>query len=53
MDYDTLGDDRIGAVDLRIKRLVKDYSTSSGGLEWRQIYGAPISKSIIDLNVVG
>ena len=53
MDYDATGNDGIGSVDLRLKKVVKTCSSHDGVLVWKQIYGAPISKGLVDLNFAG
>jgi|TARA_B110001450_G_C17264871_1_gene337032 hypothetical protein len=34
-DWDLLGDDAIGAIDFKVKRIVKDASSEEGIFEWR------------------
>jgi len=35
------GDDLVCSINLRIKDLVKDYSSEKGGFLWKRLYGAP------------
>ena len=34
-DQDLMGDDAIGAIDLRVKRIVKECLSEEGVFEWR------------------